>query len=81
MIPIKDSLKQLKIYQQVGGECTNSYQKPDGKQKQFWINSVKLNKSEKRDNYVDLARELKIWNIKVRVMPILIGTFGTVTIG
>ena len=32
--------------------------------------------------YVDLARELeKPWNMKVTVMPIVIGALGTVTIG
>ena len=57
---------------------------------------VKLKKSEKRDKYIDLAREMtpppkktknktknknKIWNIKVTVMPIVTGSLGTVTKG
>ena len=41
---------------------------------------VKLKKSTKRDKYLDLARELKKqWNMKVTVIPIVIGTLGTVT--
>ena len=43
---------------------------------------IKLKKSEKRDKYLDLARELKrLWNMKVAIIPILIGAFGTVTKG
>ena len=41
---------------------------------------IKLKECEKRDKY--LARELKkLWNMKVTIIPILIGTFGTVTKG
>ena len=41
---------------------------------------VKLKKREKKDKYLDLARELKEpWNMKVTIIPILIGAFGTVT--
>ena len=41
---------------------------------------VKLKEKEKRNEYQDLARELKnLWNMKVTVIPILIGTLGTVT--
>ena len=41
---------------------------------------VKLKESEKRDNYLDLAREWKKrWKMKVTVMPIVIGSLGTVT--
>ena len=36
----------------------------------------------KRDKYLDLARELKkLWNMKVAIMPIVIGALGTVTKG
>ena len=44
---------------------------------------IKMKESgEKRDKYLDLARELrKIWNMKVTIIPILIGAFGTVTKG
>ena len=41
---------------------------------------VKLKESEKRDKYLDLARELKkLWNMKVMVIPIVIGALGTIT--
>ena len=44
---------------------------------------VKLKESEKRDKYIDLARELKKerWNMKVMVILIIIGSLGTVTKG
>ena len=43
---------------------------------------VKLRKNEKRDMYQDLARKLKKrWNIKVTVIPSVIGVLGTVTKG
>ena len=43
---------------------------------------IKLKECEKRDKYLDLARELKkLWNMKVRIIPIVIGAFGTVTKG
>ena len=35
---------------------------------------VKLSEVEKRDKYLDLARELKkLWNMKVTIIPIIIG--------
>ena len=41
---------------------------------------VKLKECEKRDKYIDLARELKIlWNMKVMIIPIVTGALGTVT--
>ena len=41
---------------------------------------VKLKKREKIDKYLDLAREQeKLWKMKVTAIPIIIGTFGTVT--
>ena len=41
---------------------------------------VKLKKSEKRNKYLDLARELqKLWNILVTIIPIVIGDLGTAT--
>ena len=41
---------------------------------------IKLKEYEKRDKYLDLARELKTrWNMKVTFIPIVIGAFGTVT--
>ena len=43
---------------------------------------VKLKESEKKDKCLDLASELKkLWNMKVKLMPIVIGTLGTVTEG
>ena len=43
---------------------------------------VKLRESEKGDKYLDLARELKkLWDIKLTVIPVVIGTLGTVTKG
>ena len=42
----------------------------------------KLKESEKKDKYLDLSRELKeLWNVKVAIIPIVIGTFRTVTKG
>ena len=41
---------------------------------------IKLKECEKKDKYLDLARELKkLWNMKVTTIPI--GAFGTVTEG
>ena len=43
---------------------------------------VKLKKCEKKAKYLDLARELKkLWNMKVTIVPVVIGTFGTITKG
>ena len=43
---------------------------------------IKLKECEKRDKYLDLAKEFKkIWNMKVTIIPIVIGAFGTVTKG
>ena len=43
---------------------------------------IKLKECEKRDKYLDLARELKkLWNMKVTIIPIVIGAFGMVTKG
>ena len=43
---------------------------------------IKLKECEKRDKYLDLVRELKkLWNMKVTIIPIVIGAFGTVTKG
>ena len=42
----------------------------------------KLKECEKRDKYLDLARELKkLWNMKVTVIPIVIGAFSIVNKG
>ena len=43
---------------------------------------IKLKESEKKEKYLNLARELKkLWNMKVTIIPIVIGAFGTVTKG
>ena len=43
---------------------------------------VKLEKSEKKDKYLDLARELKnLGNMKITVIPIAMGALGTVIKG
>ena len=40
------------------------------------------NNKMKRDKYIDLARELKkLWNMKVTVIPIVIGALGTIPKG
>ena len=37
---------------------------------------------EKKDKYLDLARELKkLWNMKVTIVSIVIGAFGTIAKG
>ena len=39
---------------------------------------IKLKESEKKDKYLDLARELKkLWNMQVTIITIVIGAFGT----
>ena len=41
---------------------------------------IKLKECEKKDKYFNLARELKkLWNMKVTIIPIVIGAFSTVT--
>ena len=41
---------------------------------------VKLKKREKKENYLNLVRELKkMWNAKVTFIPIVIDALGTVT--
>ena len=43
---------------------------------------INLKESEKKDKYLDLARELKkLWNMKVTIVPIVIDALGTVTKG
>ena len=43
---------------------------------------IKLRECEKRDKYLDLARELKkLWSMKVTITPVVISTFGTVIKG
>ncbi len=43
---------------------------------------INLKECEKKDKYLDLARELKkLWNMKVTIIPFVIGASGTVTKG
>ena len=43
---------------------------------------IKLKESEKKGKYLNLARELKkLWNMKVMIIPIMIGVLSTVTKG
>ena len=42
---------------------------------------INLKESEKKDKYLDLAREKKLWNMNVTIVPIMIGALGTVTKG
>ena len=43
---------------------------------------INLKECEKKDKYIDLARELKkLWNMKVTNVPIVIGAFGTINKG
>ena len=43
---------------------------------------INLKKCAKKDKYLELARELKkLWNMKVTIVPIVIGAFGTITKG
>ena len=43
---------------------------------------VKLKEVEKRDKYLNLVRELKkLWNMKMTVIPILVGALGTIPKG
>ena len=43
---------------------------------------MKMKECEKKDKYRDVARELKkLWNMKLTIIPIVIGAFGTVTKG
>ena len=43
---------------------------------------IKPKESEKKDKYIDHRKELKkLWNMKVTIIPILIGVFCSVTKG
>ena len=43
---------------------------------------IKLKECEKKDKYLNLPRELKkLWNMKVTIIPIVIGVFSTVSKG
>ena len=64
--------------------------KKEKKKRTCWIvefsfldnHRVKLKESEKKDKYLDLTRKLeKLRNMKVAIIPIVIGVLGTVTKG
>ena len=41
---------------------------------------INLKESEMKDKYLDLARELKkLWNMKVTIVPVVVGALGTIT--
>ena len=43
---------------------------------------INLKECAKKDEYLDLARELKkLWNRKMTIVPIVIGAFGTINKG
>ena len=43
---------------------------------------IKLKECEKKDKYLDLRGELKkLWNMKMTIMPIVIGAFSTANRG
>ena len=43
---------------------------------------IKLKECEKKDKYLNLVRELKkLWNMKVTIVPIVIGAFDTIIKG
>ena len=43
---------------------------------------IKLKENEKKENYLEIARELKkLWNMKVTIIPMKIGAFGKITKG
>ena len=43
---------------------------------------INLKECAKKEKYLDLARQLKkLWNIKVTIVPIVIGAFDTITKG
>ena len=43
---------------------------------------MKIKESKKREKYLDLARELrKLWNMRLAVIPVVIGVIGTIPKG
>ena len=43
---------------------------------------IKLKEREKKDKNLDFARELKkIWNMKLKIIPVVVVAVGTVTKG
>ena len=71
--------------QKTGPNNNQQQKKRTGKVVDFAVpadHRIKLKECEKKNKYLDLARELKkLWNMKVTIIPIVIGAFGTVTKG
>ena len=72
------------------GQKTRPYSSQQKKKRTFKIvdfafpvdQRIKVKENEKKDKYLDLARELnKLWNMKVTIIPTVIGAFGTVAKG
>ena len=62
------------------GQKTRPDYNPPKKTTLTFDHRIKLKEYEKKDKYLDLASELKkLWNMKVIIIPIVIGAFGTVT--
>ena len=65
--------------------CNNQQKKKICKIVEFSVptdHRIKLKECEKRDKFLHLAIELKkkkLWNMKVTIIPIMIGVFSTVT--
>ena len=63
--------------------------KPNNNQQKEFVDSavpadhrIKQKECEKKEKYLDLARELKkTWNLQVTIIPTVIGAFGTVAKG
>ena len=72
------------------GQKTRSYNNQQKKKKICKIvnfavpadHRIKLKECKNKDKYIDLAKELKkLWNMKVTIVLIVIGTFGIETKG
>ena len=64
------------------GQKTRPYNNQQKKRTYKIVDFAVPNESEKMDKYVDLARKLeKLWSMKVTIILIVIGAFGTITKG
>ena len=72
------------------GQKTRPYNNQQQKKREFGKLSIlltrrttiNLKECEKKDKYFDIAEEWKqLWNMKVTIVPIVIGAFGTITKG
>ena len=63
-------------------DCSERLSINEGWKNRNSVHRINLNEREKKDKYLDLARELKnLWNMKVTIVPIVIGALGTITKG